>query len=599
MSSSNAGKVHVDLSSALVEQWDDAYQWIPVFGAFAAFAVSFTAGANNLAAPFSTLIGSGVLSIFKASIIACFIYFPGAGFASRSTTVADLFSHFLKENQPNEGFLMWSMVVALLTAAIWLSIATYMELPVSPEQSIQGALLGIILFTEGFGYVHMWSKKEKHHFNGGLFWIFLEWTIAPFVACVCACLLFLLFKVLLLRHENARKRILAFLAIDFGISAGLLCLFVIFQIVRGLVPVNRWITMIAVAAATLIGAILSLAVAIPIVIKKFKWPDHNKSNKNDKCGNLECETSQEQTEDEGKNDGDVEDILRDFMQSRVLETVYEEEERSWTSPDRPQHGEQMQPVSSTTISTDQSAIFGQWVEPTTAQLFQIRSFQRIDKTKSPANATYTYIRNLAKSAINPAIEYDKSTLFRHSLAEKYSDMEKFFKFPHLVASFIFALIQSASEIAALTSPFAAAVDVYRNRPRYSGNWEQLKSVHVTWWCRSIGGLAAAIGFLLCGWRMTRSLGGKLTYISNSRGLASQLSSVIAVIIVGRLHVPVSPVYAFVGSLIGVGIADNLWNVNWKLFLKFLCGWVLTIAFCCGIGYVIFCASTRSPSYIVP
>ena len=78
-----------------------------------------------------------------------------------------------------------------------------------------------------------------------------------------------------------------------------------------------------------------------------------------------------------------------------------------------------------------------------------------------------------------------------------------------------------------------------------------------WRFRGIGGLVAAMGFLLCGWRLTQCLGGKLTYMSNSRGWASQLSTVAAMIIVARVKLPVSSVHAFVGSLIGVGIADDL------------------------------------------
>lgn len=65
-----------------------------------------------------------------------------------------------------------------------------------------------------------------------------------------------------------------------------------------------------------------------------------------------------------------------------------------------------------------------------------------------------------------------------------------------------------------------------------------------------------MGFFLCGWRLTQCLGGKLTFISNSRGLASQLSTVAAIIIVNEINLPVSTVHAFVGSLVGVGIADD-------------------------------------------
>lgn len=83
------------------------------------------------------------------------------------------------------------------------------------------------------------------------------------------------------------------------------------------------------------------------------------------------------------------------------------------------------------------------------------------------------------------------------------------------------------------------------------------SIDVSWWFRALGGLGAVMGFILCGWKLTQCLGGKLTYMSNSRGLASQLSTVAAVIIVSTTNLPVSTVHAFVGSLVGVGIADDI------------------------------------------
>ena len=91
-----------------------------------------------------------------------------------------------------------------------------------------------------------------------------------------------------------------------------------------------------------------------------------------------------------------------------------------------------------------------------------------------------------------------------------------------------------------------------------------------WWFRGIGGFGAALGFFLFGKRLTQSLGGKLTYMSNSRGLASQLSAVVAMILVNRIKLPVSSVHAFVGSLVGVGIADDprvrllLFSFKWFL-----------------------------------
>ena len=80
--------------------------------------------------------------------------------------------------------------------------------------------------------------------------------------------------------------------------------------------------------------------------------------------------------------------------------------------------------------------------------------------------------------------------------------------------------------------------------------------NVTWWSRVIAGFIAATGFFFCGWRLTQVLGLKLTYMSNSRGLVVQLSAVVAVLVVMRVNLPASCVHAFVGSSVGVGIADN-------------------------------------------
>ena len=79
---------------------------------------------------------------------------------------------------------------------------------------------------------------------------------------------------------------------------------------------------------------------------------------------------------------------------------------------------------------------------------------------------------------------------------------------------------------------------------------------MNWWFKAIGGFGAAVGFLICGRRLTQCLGGKLTYISNSRGLAAQLSTVAAMILVHKIKLPVSSVHVFVGSLVGVGVADD-------------------------------------------
>ncbi|RXH99063.1 hypothetical protein DVH24_011388 [Malus domestica] len=262
---------------------------MPIFGAVAAIAAAFSTGANNLPSPFSTPIGSGSLTLLKAF---------EAAFASCGSFVNDLFSDFLKENQPSEGLLMWSMVVVVETAAIWLALATYLQLPVSPQQSMQGALLGTILVTEGFSYIPLRNKNANHNFNrGGLLWIFLERTVAPFIAF--ACVLFL------------------------------------FSVIPSTSAVHSRVTVVAVALAAMTGALLSLGLVIPLAMKKVNAAKIYKTVKRNmsKSINQKSTESQEQTCISTKSSDDgaqSEEALKDFLQMRVLGTVYEEEdERSW------------------------------------------------------------------------------------------------------------------------------------------------------------------------------------------------------------------------------------------------------------------------------
>ncbi|KAF9590788.1 hypothetical protein IFM89_038380 [Coptis chinensis] len=155
---SKEGKIPVHVIAGVVGKWRETYRWIPIFGGFIAFAMAFCAGANNISVPFSTVVGSGTLTLIQASVAAFLIYVPGTAFASNSSLDV-LLSDFLKEKQPNEGFLMWSLVAVLITATIWLAIATYLELPVSAQQSTQGALLGTMLVTEGIRYLPTWNKS--------------------------------------------------------------------------------------------------------------------------------------------------------------------------------------------------------------------------------------------------------------------------------------------------------------------------------------------------------------------------------------------------------------------------------------------------------
>ncbi|KAK8594655.1 hypothetical protein V6N13_015575 [Hibiscus sabdariffa] len=356
---------------------------------------------------------------------------------------------------------------------------------------------------------------------------------------------FAVFKCSILRCENAERRILVFLPIDYGISAGLLCFIITSQVIGNYVDVNRMTVIIAVAGSTLIGTVLSLVVVVPLAMKKLatiKNYRNSMENTSMKQESVESQENRGLADDAKVDEDDIDEMLKDFMQMRVLDTVHEEEERSWGSPDAIQESEQVQPISQcgANMSMDRPTPFKQLLTSTPNRLVQTKIFQRIEKS-TPIENVIKFIGDMVKSTFFPVLEYDRRTLIRHALAENFDEIEDCFSFPQLLASCIFALIQSASEIAAITKPYVAILDVFEHRSKYTENGEDVGHLQVKWWYGGIGGLVAAMGFVLCVWRLTQCLGGKLTYMSNSRGWASQSATIAAMIIVSRVKLPVPSV----------------------------------------------------------
>lgn len=99
------------------------------------------------------------------------------------------------------------MLCALLSATIWLALATFLELPVSTTHTIVGAIIGFSLVGAGPGSV-VWSSPPKpgSPFPGGFVAIVLAWFITPAMAAIVAALLFLFTKVCSWEREGWQRR---------------------------------------------------------------------------------------------------------------------------------------------------------------------------------------------------------------------------------------------------------------------------------------------------------------------------------------------------------------------------------------------------------
>jgi inorganic phosphate transporter, PiT family len=103
------------------------------------------------------------------------------------------------------------------------------------------------------------------------------------------------------------------------------------------------------------------------------------------------------------------------------------------------------------------------------------------------------------------------------------------------------------------------------------------TVHtVPLWVKLCAGSVMFIGTMLGGWPIMKTIGKGIFTIRPIHSLNSQISSGGSVIIATLLGAPVSTTHVVVGSVMGVGAADEFRMVNWNIGKEIITAWCITI-----------------------
>jgi len=172
-----------------------------IFGAYMAMNI----GANDVANNVGPAVGSGALSIGGAIIIASMFEAMGALIAG-----GDVVGTIKKGIIDPAAFggdpmiFVYAMSAALLAAALWLNLATWLKAPVSTTHSIVGGVLGGGIAAGGFAIVS-WGTMGK---------IAASWVISPVLGGVIAAIFLYIIKSQIVYKEDkleAAKKIVPIL----------------------------------------------------------------------------------------------------------------------------------------------------------------------------------------------------------------------------------------------------------------------------------------------------------------------------------------------------------------------------------------------------
>ena len=135
-------------------------------------------GANDVANNVGPAVGANALTMVGALIIAAVFESAGALLAG-GDVVGTISKGIIDPSYVSEpAVFIWAMFAALLSAAIWVNLATWIGAPVSTTHSVVGGVMGAGIAAAGMSAVN-WPKMSQ---------IAASWVISPVLGGLIAAL---------------------------------------------------------------------------------------------------------------------------------------------------------------------------------------------------------------------------------------------------------------------------------------------------------------------------------------------------------------------------------------------------------------------------
>lgn len=106
------------------------------------------------------------------------------------------------------------------------------------------------------------------------------------------------------------------------------------------------------------------------------------------------------------------------------------------------------------------------------------------------------------------------------------------------------------------------------------------------WVILLCAVTMAIGTMVGGWKIIRTMGMRVTHLDTSQGFAAEMGAATTIEIATRLGIPLSTTHTINTSIMGVGAVRRFSAVRWGVSAEIVTGWILTFPICSGIAFIV-------------
>jgi PiT family inorganic phosphate transporter len=232
------------------------------FGAYMALNI----GANDVANNMGPAVGANALTMGGAIAIAAVFESAGALLAGGDVVSTIAKGIIAPTSMQTAETFIWAMMAALLSAALWVNLATWVGAPVSTTHSVVGGVMGAGIAAAGFGAVN-WATMSK---------IAASWVISPVLGGVVAAGFLWFIKARIVYQDDKIAAARRWVPVLVGIMAGA---FSAYLALKGLKKVIK-IDLTSAIAIGVAGGIAVWLLMIPVIRKQSQGLENrNKSLK--------------------------------------------------------------------------------------------------------------------------------------------------------------------------------------------------------------------------------------------------------------------------------------------------------------------------------
>uniref|UniRef100_A0A673NFN7 Phosphate transporter n=1 Tax=Sinocyclocheilus rhinocerous TaxID=307959 RepID=A0A673NFN7_9TELE len=548
------------------------YLWLLIVGFIIAFILAFSVGANDVANSFGTAVGSGVVTLRQACVLATVFETLGSVLigAKVSETIRKGIIDVTMYNG-SEHVLMAGSVSAMFGSAAWQLLASFLKLPISGTHCIVGATIGFSLVAKGQQGVK-WLELLR---------IVASWFLSPVLSGIMSAVLFYFVRIFILQKKDPVPNGLRALPFFYAITMGINLFSIMFTgaPMLGFDKLPWWgVLLISIGLAVVTAIIIWFAVC-PRLKKKieckylsFVFMAHVHLT----TGPTVPSNGYSQYHTVHKDSGLYKDLLHKLHLAKVGDCMGEGGDRpirrnnsytSYTMAIIGMHGDFKPKEADFRASEDADK------EKASTQE---RKRIRMDSYTSYCNAVAENgaPEGLGDGEVALEIADDDAGSSHSSLEEDRADADRpevsmLFQFLQILTACFGSFAHGGNDVSNAIGPLVALWLVYD-----SGS--VISSAPTPIWLLLYGGVGICVGLWVWGRRVIQTMGKDLTPITPSSGFSIELASAVTVVVASNIGLPISTTHCKVGSVVAVGWLRSKNAVDWRLFRNIFMAWFVTV-----------------------